>query len=159
METIISAVFILEIYHVISHILVMTGYRTLPRKVLAKQRYYFLADLICSLGAFMIHGRFWLMVLLQNLQHAFYFLTWPDDSWITSRVLSWSSLDWDRGRWNQLDLVIGTSFDIFTHLMNAYFLSQLLACQWNTVAMCILVDLLLVVLVLFNPNLAWSNAN
>ena len=43
--------------------------------------------------------------------------------------------------------------------MNAYFLSQLLACQWNTVAICILVDVLLVVLVLFNPYLAWSNAN
>ena len=56
METIISAFFVLEVYHVISHTLVMTGYRTLPRKVLAKQRYYFLADLICSLAALFITG-------------------------------------------------------------------------------------------------------
>ncbi len=26
-------------------------------------------------------------------------------SWAAKRVISWSSLDWDRGRWNQLDLV------------------------------------------------------
>ena len=34
------------------------------------------------------------------------------------RVISWSSLDWDRGRWNQLDLVIGTAFDMGVHLAN-----------------------------------------
>ena len=34
------------------------------------------------------------------------------------RVISWSSLDWDQGRWNQLDLVIGTTFDLSVHVAN-----------------------------------------
>ena len=34
------------------------------------------------------------------------------------RVISWSSLDWDQGRWNQLDLVIGTTFDLSVHIAN-----------------------------------------
>ena len=73
-----SLIFIFEIYHVVTHILVMTGYRTLPRKALSKQKYYFLVDLLTSSVSFMIHGRFWPIILLQNIQHAFYFLTWPD---------------------------------------------------------------------------------
>ena len=36
------------------------------------------------------------------------------------RVISWSSLDWDRGRWNQFDLVLGTAFDMGVHLANTW---------------------------------------
>ena len=37
----------------------------------------------------------------------------------SKRVVSWSSLDWDRGRWNQFDLVLGTLFDVLIHAMNS----------------------------------------
>ena len=37
---------------------------------------------------------------------------------LLQRVISWSSLDWDQGRWNQLDLVIGTTFDLSVHIAN-----------------------------------------
>ena len=78
MASITSLLFGLEIFHVITHTLVMTGYRTLPRKILSRQKYYFLVDLLTSLGSFLIHGRFWQIIFLQNIQHAFYILTWPD---------------------------------------------------------------------------------
>ena len=80
-------------------------------------------------------------------------------SWVTSRVLSWSSLDWDRGRWNQLDLVIGTSFDIFTHLVNSFFLFQILNCDLSTAALYFLVEVVLVWKILFKVNSTWWNAN
>ncbi len=37
-------------------------------------------------------------------------------------MISWSSLDWDRGRWNQFDLVLGTLFDLVVHVASVYFL-------------------------------------
>ena len=78
MSSIKSFLFVSEVFHVVSHILVMTGYRTLPRKILSKQKYYFLFDLLTSLASLIIHGRFWPIIVLQNIQHAFYFLTWPE---------------------------------------------------------------------------------
>ena len=78
---------------------------------------------------------------------------------MTSRVLSWSSLDWDRGRWNQLDLVIGTSFDIFTHMINSFFLFELLDLDLISVAFYFLIEIVLVSGILFNPKSSWANAN
>ena len=80
-------------------------------------------------------------------------------SWVTSRVLSWSSLDWDRGRWNQLDLVLGTSFDILTHVINSYCLFQVLDVGMSMIGVYLLVVIMLVIGILFNPKLAWANAN
>merc|ERR1712080_47821 len=76
-----------------------------------------------------------------------------------ARVVSWSSLDWDRGRWNQLDLVLGTSFDILTHVMNVYCLFQVLDASLTTIIPHLLVVLSLVIVIMFNPKLAWANAN
>ena len=60
---------------------------------------------------------FFPVLILQQWQHIYYYSTW-DQSGPAKRVISWSSLDWDRGRWNQLDLVIGTAFDLSVHLAN-----------------------------------------
>ena len=76
-------------------------------------------------------------------------------SWPTKRVISWSSLDWDRGRWNQLDLVIGTLFDTLVHLMNAWFLAE--AMSWTSVNLSLLAVVAYTGLILFNPFLAWSS--
>jgi len=159
MSSIKSLLFVFEVYHVVTHTLVMTGYRTLPRKILSKQKYYFLFDLLTSLASLIIHGRFWPIIVLQNIQHAFYFLTWPEGSWLTSRVLSWSSLDWDRGRWSQLDLVLGTSFDILTHAINSYCLFQVLDYGIGIIAIHLLIVALMTVGILWNSKLAWANAN
>lgn len=43
-------------------------------------------------------------------------------SWLAKRVVSWSSLDWDRSRWIQIDLVLGTMFDVAIHAMNSVLL-------------------------------------
>ena len=80
-------------------------------------------------------------------------------SWLTSRVLSWSSLDWDRGRWNQMDLVIGTSFDIFTHILNAYCLFEVCDHTLNVMIIHLVVVVMLVIFIMYNPKLAWANAN
>ena len=80
-------------------------------------------------------------------------------SWLTSRVLSWSSLDWDRSRWSQLDLVLGTSFDIFTHALNSYCLFQVLDVSMSVIVIYLLIVAFLTVGILWNPKLAWANAN
>lgn len=73
----------------------------------------------------------------------------------TKRVISWSSLDWDRKRWNQIDLVLGTLFDAGVHGMNAWFLMELLPPEkmhlgWVLTAFYTLA-------ILCNPILAWSS--
>ena len=99
----------------------LTGYRMLPRKDLVATRYYFLLDAAGAAIAFAVHQVAWLypILILQQWQHIFYFSTW-DKSAAAKRVISWSSLDWDRGRWNQVDLVLGTAFDMGVHMANTW---------------------------------------
>ena len=101
------------------HLTVLTGYRMLPRKDLVSVRYYFLLDAACAAWAYYIHQAeyFYPILILQQWQHIYYYSTW-DKSWAAKRVISWSSLDWDRGRWNQIDLVLGTAFDMGVHIAN-----------------------------------------
>ena len=78
---------------------------------------------------------FYFILILQQWQHIFYYSTWDSSAAakvytmsssphltiipaLLQRVISWSSLDWDQGRWNQLDLVIGTTFDLSVHIAN-----------------------------------------
>jgi hypothetical protein len=42
------------------------------------QRVYFLADLLSASLSYLIHGRAPILTLLQNIQHAFYYLTWDE---------------------------------------------------------------------------------
>ena len=46
------------------------------RKDLVKQRIYFLIDLICAASSYLIHRQFLWLIILQNIQHIFYFMTW-----------------------------------------------------------------------------------
>merc|ERR1719145_82614 len=129
-----SVLFSLEIFNFVAHICVLTGLRMLPRRALVKQHFYFIFDLVCCMLSFAIHRRAWPIILIQNIQHVYYIVTW-DSSWPTKRVISWSSLDWDRGRWNQLDLVSGTLFDALVHAMNAYFLMETMSWKAVTIAL------------------------
>ena len=99
----------------------LTGYRMLPREDLVAARYYFLLDAAGAAIAFAVHQVAWFypILILQQWQHIFYFSTW-DKSAAAKRVISWSSLDWDRGRWNQVDLVLGTAFDMGVHIANTW---------------------------------------
>ena len=78
---IVSIVFCLEFYHFLTHVLVLAGWRMLPRKDLVKQRIYFLIDLVCAFAAYTIHRQFLVLIVLQNIQHAFYFFTWEKRSY------------------------------------------------------------------------------
>ena len=77
-------------------------------------------------------------------------------SWLAKRVVSWSSLDWDRGRWIQIDLVLGTLFDVMIHAMNSALLIPQVS-SVETIFICVGFDAVLLAVVLFNPKLAWSN--
>ena len=148
--------YLLEGYNAVAHFLVLTGWRRLPRKDLVKVRYYFLADAAVTAIAFCLHQNsiFLPFLLLQQWQHAAYFFTW-DESASAKRVISWSSLDWDRGRWNQLDLVTGTLFDLVCHLVNIYLLAEHLSLVSQVTALAL--TALLTNTVLFNKQFAWSS--
>merc|ERR1712110_1175635 len=126
-DVILCFAFFFELYHSIAHLSVLTGFRMLPRKDLVRAKQYFIIDEACAAIAYALHQapNFYFILILQQWQHIFYYSTW-DQSAAAKRVISWSSLDWDRGRWNQLDLVLGTAFDLFVHLVNTYFLGSLL---------------------------------
>ena len=68
--------FTFELYHLVGHIVVLLGLRLLPRRDLVRQRLYFLTDLLTVHLSFWVHRRWWGLILLQNIQHAFYFITW-----------------------------------------------------------------------------------
>jgi len=121
-------VFFLEFYHSLAHVTVLTGYRMLPRKDLVRAKQYFIIDAACAAVAYSLHQAeyFYFILILQQWQHIFYYSTW-DSSAAAKRVISWSSLDWDQGRWNQLDLVIGTTFDLSVHIANTYFLGTMMS--------------------------------
>ena len=70
--------------------------------------------------------------------------------------MSWSSLDWDRGRWYQIDLVIGTLFDALIHAMNSFLLMQHFS-SMGSLFVSVMVTFILSLLVMFNPKLAWAN--
>merc|ERR1712066_257911 len=151
--------FFTEFYHSVTHLTVLTGYRMLPRKDLVRARVYFLIDAACAALAFSLHRAqyFYPLLILQQWQHIFYYSTW-DVSGAAKRVISWSSLDWDRGRWNQLDLVLGTAFDLFVHLANTYFLGSLLGSVAQISAG--VGALLLYYLIILNTSKsAWSSPN
>merc|ERR1712203_51432 len=95
------------------------------------------------------------LIILQNIQHAYYFITW-EKSGPSKRVVSWSSLDWDRGRWNQIDLVLGTTFDMLIHVMNSVLLLQHFS-SVEALVVTLVLDFFFLAIVLYNPKLAWAN--
>merc|ERR1719150_1607050 len=155
-DVMVAAAFFFELYHSLAHLTVLTGYRMLPRKDLVKAKTYFIIDAACAAIAYAIHQAdyFYFILILQQWQHIFYYSTW-DKSAAAKRVISWSSLDWDRGRWNQLDLVLGTAFDMSIHIANAVFLSAYLSTQSLTVALILVAGLCRAIL--FNSKFAWAS--
>ena len=77
-------------------------------------------------------------------------------SWPSKRVVSWSSLDWDRSHWKQVDLVLGTLFDALIHAMNVSLLVQHLV-SVNLLITSLIVTFILFLMVIYNPKLAWAN--
>ena len=77
-------------------------------------------------------------------------------SWAAKRVVSWSSLDWDRSRWAQIDLVLGTLFDVGIHALNSVLLfPHVDALEGFLLAMGL--NFILSYVFIFNPRFAWSN--
>merc|ERR1712088_1164981 len=136
-----------------THVTVLFGWRMLPRKDLVNQRYYFLIDLVCAASSYLIHQKFLALIILQNIQHAYYFITW-EKSGPSKRVVSWSSLDWDRGRWNQVDLVLGTAFDMGVHMANTYFIGSMLS--YTGIITAIIITFIFYQMVILGSRFAWA---
>jgi len=119
-------------------------------------QWYFIWDLLAAALAYYIHQveGFFPILIMQQAQHIFYLTTW-DKSWAAKRVISWSSLEWDRGRWNQVDLVLGTIFDIGVHAANTYFLGTLLSL--GSVIPLTMVTLLGVISIMQGSRFAWAS--
>ncbi|XP_023331234.1 uncharacterized protein LOC111703510 [Eurytemora carolleeae] len=149
---------VIEAYHALAHCVVLFGLKLLPRKDLVSVRYYFLIDAACAAVAYSLHRNEYMLpfLIVQQWQHIFYFSTW-DVSRAAKRVISWSSLDWDRGRWNQLDLVFGTAFDMSIHIANAVFIGMTLS--RTGIVLAVSVVGILYALVIENPKFAWSSKN
>ena len=65
-------------------------------------------------------------------------------------------MDWDRGRWIQIDLVVGTLFDVFIHAMNTFLLIEHLT-STEALLLALIVDGNLLAYLIFNPKFAWAN--
>ncbi|XP_037072880.1 uncharacterized protein LOC119093959 isoform X2 [Pollicipes pollicipes] len=149
-----AVLFTAELYHCVVHVLVLIGWRLLPRKDLVRTRVYFLVDAFTvALISYWVVPHLWWLGAIQNVQHFSYFFCW-EKTWFAKRVVSWSSLDWDRSRW-QPDLLLGTLFDVSVHAVNACYLGIQLSGQ-GVLAAC-LISALLVYVVLYNPRLAWNS--
>jgi len=155
-ELILCLTYVFELYHSLGHLTVLTGYRMLPRKDLVSVRYYFLLDAACAAWAYYIHQAeyFYPILILQQWQHIYYYSTW-DKSWAAKRVISWSSLDWDRGRWNQIDLVLGTAFDMGVHMANTYLIGQMIGVTSLITGTAI--TLVLYKMVIGSKSFAWAS--
>merc|ERR1711973_699257 len=109
-DLLVAAAFFFEFYHSLAHLTVLTGFRMLPRKDLVRAKQYFIIDAACAAIAYATHQAdyFYFILILQQWQHIFYYSTW------------------DKSRWNQLDLVLGTAFDMSVHMANTYFLGTMI---------------------------------
>ncbi|XP_013417086.1 uncharacterized protein LOC106178446 [Lingula anatina] len=158
MSLLAAFLFSLEAYHFIGHVLILFRMRLLPRKDLVRQRYYFLVDAMTVFTTnFLFTGKLQWLAVIQNIQHGYYFLTW-DSSSLCKKVISWSSLDWQRShhkkRWELLE-VFGTTFDVLVHTINCYLLGQYLTTV--EVIISLFITHCLVYVILHNPLYAWSN--
>merc|ERR1712038_1604935 len=123
-----TALFACEVYNFVAHLAVLTGIRLLPRKVFVKQRYYYIFEMLSCVASFLLHGKYWLIILLHILQHLDFFSRW-DARGFNNRLMTWSTMDWDLIKWHQFDSVTMTLwvvYDVLTHAMNAYFLMEYL---------------------------------
>ncbi|PAA50386.1 hypothetical protein BOX15_Mlig024234g1, partial [Macrostomum lignano] len=157
-----SLLLTVEFYHTISHLFILFRFRLLPRRDLVRVRAYFLADTLTVFLAWLYIGRvYWwqdLYTAAQVAQHLYYFTTW-ESGFFARRVVSWSSLDWQKSGEQRRKFawfeILGTSFDIAVHLTNAFLLVQLVTSV--EVILCLALTQCMVLLVLFNPMLAWAS--
>jgi len=151
--------FILETYHVMTHFMVLFGLRMLPRKDLVRQRLYFLFDTatIFTVNFVYLKELRWLAAV-QMVQH-FSYIIWWDSAEFCRRVISWSSLDWGYTYAHRFDwsLIIGTTFDLVCHLVNAILLSFHFSLLHGFVGFAF--SAFSLAIVIFNPRLAWSTPN
>lgn len=148
-----------ELYHAITHWMVLSGMRLLPRKDLVRVRYYFLVDTCCVFLCTVFFARhLWFLCIPQIVQHVYYWATW-DQSKPAVRIITWSSLDFDTlniprfGSESAL-LALGTAFDLGCHVIMAVILAT--QSSWLGVGVSLIITAALLKAVLFNPRFAWA---
>lgn len=155
-----TLLFFLELYHLFGHVSVLFRLRLLPRRDLRKVRFYFLIDLltVAAVNYLYTGTRMWLAVL-QNIQHLFFFMTWDKHPYC-KKVITWSSLDWQRSshskKWT-IDIIFGTAFDAVVHGSNLYLLSHYLGIK--EMALGFILCFTLTYSILLSERFAWSSPN
>ncbi|CBY38661.1 unnamed protein product [Oikopleura dioica] len=142
-------------YHTFAHSLILFGIRTIPLRDLNNVGLYFLIDALSVLASYLYHGQFTFIVILQQIQHYYYVLTWNKSYW-SKRVAYWSSLDWhvNGGKSRALEW-IGTFYDVSTHVLMMYALSEYIGFFDYLVSAVFLA--IGSKAVLFNSKFAWSS--
>ncbi|XP_059177656.1 uncharacterized protein LOC131956988 [Physella acuta] len=151
--------FAVELYHMLAHVLIMCGIRTLPRKDLVRVRLYFMLDtLTVFITSFLLTNRLKWLATLQIIQHLFYFITW-DKSYMAKRIIDWSSLDWfkNQPRRPQIDSFLGTLFDVLVHAAMMYVIGEQMSMISLLLAM--VTGPTVLYAVLFNSKFAWTSPN
>lgn len=150
--------FISESFHIIGHAVVLFRIRLLPRKDLVRVHYYFVFDLLSVyLTSFFVLQKFHWLAIIQGLQHLYYIVFWNKTN-PAKKIISWSSLDWIRSKYNsnwEWDSILGTAFDLGVHVFFTYLL--FLNLSYAEVFIGTLVALSMGYYVLFSKRYAWAN--
>ena len=125
MQITLWILFSMEIIHVLAHSIVLTRVRLAPKKVLVKNRTYFILDLTSALVTALIlrHSTEYMgFVFIHSLLHLYYVFTW-NKSFYTKKIISWSSLEW-KSKLYDVESIVLTLYDISVHVINAYLLYE-----------------------------------
>ena len=120
-------VFTIELFLTLSHAIVLSHLKTAPKKILVKQVYYFVVDMITPLlSAYILQPSYYYLCFMSvhTILHFYYIATW-NKAYHTKKIISWSSLEW-------VDSVVDsecfplTCYDMSVHTMNMIMLTALI---------------------------------
>ncbi|GAB1605200.1 uncharacterized protein LOC115220432, partial [Argonauta hians] len=154
------ATFILssEIFHALTHSMVLFRLRLLPRKDLVNVNYYFIFDLLSVfVASFVILQKLQWLACIQMVQHLYYIVFWNKTS-LAKKIISWSSLDWIKSKYNsswEFDNILGTAFDLAVHITMSYQILKAVTFTESVVAVAL--ASFLVNYLMFSKKFAWSS--
>ncbi|CAI9734142.1 Hypothetical predicted protein [Octopus vulgaris] len=147
-----------EVFHAMTHSMVLFRLRLLPRKDLVQVNYYFVFDLLSVFFAsFLVLQRLQWLACIQMAQHLYYIVFWNKTS-LAKKIISWSSLDWIKSKYNEkweFDNILGTAFDLAVHISFSYLLSKTLT--FTEIVVGVAMASFLLNYVMFSKKFAWSN--
>lgn len=135
----------IELFHVMAHILTATGIRTPTRQYIVSHLAYFYIDALSVLMAYLYTRKMLQVCAAHIVLHIYFIVTW-DKSEFCKDVISRYAVNFSYHKTNSLSsscwdvkfkgvtlhfimYVLGTSFDVMTHVGNVYFISNIISRQ------------------------------